>query len=74
MADKENPAQRYDTREFRPYVIALGQLALAWNEMQDTLAEFFSTLMMDGPPREGDFVNNSALRAWNSLRSDLLQH
>lgn len=34
-------SQRYTAREFRPYVAALGQFALTWNDLQESLAGLF---------------------------------
>ena len=66
-------SRRYGAAEFRPYVIALGQLALAWNELQDTLALLFWTAMMERPPQPGDTFSYAPVRAWHSIRSDLAQ-
>ncbi len=65
-------SQRYTSAEFRPYTIALGRLALAWNDLQEHLADLFLTTMSE-PPQEGDFINYAPLRVWHSLRADLSQ-
>jgi hypothetical protein len=51
---------------FRPYAIALGQLALAWNDLHLSLATLFCTAM------GGGFVN-PVLAIWNALKSDRSQ-
>jgi hypothetical protein len=51
---------------FRPYAIALGQLALAWNDLHLALAMLFCTVM------GGGFVNQF-LDIWNTLKSDRSQ-
>jgi hypothetical protein len=66
-------SQRYTAPEFKPYVTALGQLALAWNDLQESLADLFWTAMMNGPPVAGDVVNYAALWVWHSIRSDRSQ-
>lgn len=66
-------SQRYTAREFRPYVTALGQLALAWNDLQESLAGLFWTAMLSGPPQAGDFVDYRPLRIWHAIRSDRSQ-
>jgi len=65
-------SQRYTSSEFRPYVTALGQLALAWNDLQESLAALFWTLM-NPPPMEGSFVNYTPLHVWASIKSDRTQ-
>jgi hypothetical protein len=65
-------SQRYTAPEFKPYVAALGQLALAWNDLQESCAALFWTVMSP-PPQEGDFVNYTPLLVWHSVRSDRSQ-
>jgi hypothetical protein len=55
MSELEN---LYAAPEYEPYVRAIGQLALAWNDLQEELAGIFSTLM-NHPPREGDARNTT---------------
>lgn len=63
---------RYTGADFDPYVAALGQLALAWNDLHEALAGLFWTVM-NAPPRAGDMVNYTPIHVWHSLRSDLAQ-
>jgi hypothetical protein len=65
-------SQRYTSPEFRPYVTALGQLALAWNDLQESLAALFWTLM-NPSPMAGDIVNYTPLHVWASIKSDRTQ-
>jgi hypothetical protein len=51
---------------FRPYVIALGQLALAWNGLHETLALLYCTIMGGG-------VVNQHLAVWHALKADRAQ-
>jgi hypothetical protein len=51
---------------FRPYAVALGQLALAWNDLHLSLGMLFCTAM------GGGFVN-PALAIWNTIKSDRAQ-
>lgn len=69
-AKRTRPSQRYTSAEFRPYVTALGQLTLAWNDMQQSFAELFSTAAARELPRPGDRVDMAYLHLWNSLQSD----
>jgi hypothetical protein len=39
------PSVPYTHKAFRPYVIALGQLTLAWNDLHETLAIVFCSVM-----------------------------
>jgi hypothetical protein len=64
---------RYTTPEFRPYVTALGQLTLAWNDLQESLAGLFWTAMNRRPPAAGDFVEYTPLMVWHSIKSDRSQ-
>jgi hypothetical protein len=53
-------------KAFQPYVIALGQLALAWNDLHLSLAMLFCHAM------GGGFVNHF-LAVWNSAKFDRAQ-
>jgi hypothetical protein len=66
-------SQRYTGREFLPYVTALGQLALAWNDLQESFKELFWTAMLPGPPQAGDSYEFTALYLWNCIPSDRQQ-
>ncbi|MBV8891278.1 MAG: hypothetical protein JO266_04760 [Acidobacteria bacterium] len=68
---RRSASQRYTSAEFRPYTIALGRLALAWNDLQEHLADLFWTVM--SVPQKGDMVNYAPLHVWHSLRADLAQ-
>jgi len=70
---RRGASQRYGAPEFRPYVTALGQLALAWNDLQESLGALFWTVMMERPPQPGDMIFRAPLWIWHSLRSDLAQ-
>jgi len=66
-------SQRYTSAEFQPYVTALGQLALSWNDLQESLAGLFWTSMLTAPPQAGDVVRYTALRVWHAVKSDRSQ-
>jgi hypothetical protein len=51
---------------FRPYAIALGQLALAWNELHETLALVFCMTMGRG-------MVNQYLAIWHAIKVDRAQ-
>ncbi len=69
---RERSSQRYTSKEFRPYVTALGQLTLAWNDLQESLRGLFWTLMTPRPVA-GDFVNFTPLWVWSAIKSDRSQ-
>jgi hypothetical protein len=64
--------KRYTAPEFRPYVIALGQLSLAWNDLQESLGALFWTIMSPRP-FEGMFVHREPLFVWHAIKSDRSQ-
>jgi hypothetical protein len=69
MARTKRPAYAgpsYMSPQFRPYALALGQLALAWNEFHEMLSLLFCTTMGGG--NSGQF-----LAIWHALKSDRSQ-
>ena len=56
----------YTSAQFRPYVTALGQLALAWNGLHETLCLLFCTAMGGG-------AVNQFLAIWHALKNDRAQ-
>jgi hypothetical protein len=56
----------YTDKAFLPYVIALGQLALAWNGLHETLAFLFCSIMGGG-------YANQFLAVWHAIKSDRAQ-
>jgi hypothetical protein len=50
----------------------LGQLALAWNDLQESLKGLFWVLM-NPRPQEGDLVNYVPVWVWHSIKSDRSQ-
>ena len=54
------------SKEFRPYAAALGQIALAWNELHQALAILFCTVM------GGGYVNQF-LAVWHAIKNDRAQ-
>jgi len=56
----------YTHARFRPYVIALGQVALAWNGLHEALALLFCAVMGGG-------VVNQFLAVWHALKTDRAQ-
>lgn len=52
--------------KFRPYVIAVGTVAHAWNQLQETLGRLFAELLGS--------QESQSLAVWYSLKSDRLQH
>jgi len=56
----------YTDKVFLPYVTALGQLALAWNGLHQTLALLFLTVM-DAK------ISNQYLAIWHALKTDRAQ-
>ncbi len=56
----------YETPEFRPYVLAFGHVALAWNGWHDALALLFKAVC-------GDLSSRMLTNIWNSIKSDRAQ-
>jgi hypothetical protein len=54
------------SRAFGPYVTALGQLTLAWNELHETLALVFCMVMGGG-------LVNQYLAIWHAIKVDRAQ-
>jgi len=52
---------------YRPYVVAVGQVALAWNDLYKVLAVFFIVLHGETVP------SDVPLAVWNSSKSDRAQ-
>jgi hypothetical protein len=55
----------YTNPEFEPYLLALGHVTLAWNDLQEQLAEIFWMLLRP--------TGSAALAVWHSTRSDRAQ-
>ena len=64
---------RYLEPELEPYVTALGQFALAWNDLQYNLCELFSLACLDQPPRAGDTISYLPHYVWHAIKSDRSQ-
>ncbi len=56
----------YTSVQFRPYVAALGQLALAWNGLHETLSLLFCAAMGGG-------FANQYLAVWHAIKNDRAQ-
>lgn len=54
--------ERYTSKEYRPYVMAIGQVALAWNDLNEALVSLFTTLVGAGI----DFKLQAALQSVTS--------
>lgn len=64
---RRNPfADRYTEAIYEPYALAIGQVALAWNDLCNMLAGIFWTVLGGGFP-------DVPLAAWNALRADRTQ-
>ena len=68
MARSQNPSVArwglsHTHPAFRPYVVALGQLTLAWNELHEAMALLFCSVMGGG-------YANQFLAVWHSINSD----
>jgi hypothetical protein len=60
------PSVPFTHKAFRPYVMVLGQLALAWNDLHLTLAMLFCHAMGGG-------IVKQFLAVWNAIKSDRAQ-
>jgi hypothetical protein len=47
MAKAYSLTTRYNVRYYRPYIIAIGRLVIAWNELHERLAFLFSAILSD---------------------------
>jgi hypothetical protein len=56
----------YSHPVFRPYTMALGQIALAWNGLHSAMALLFCTVMGGG-------FANQFLAVWHAIRNDAAQ-
>lgn len=56
-----NRVERFAGKNFRPYVNALGQLALAWNDLHESLALLFIELLASGRAYPATDIWNSAI-------------
>jgi hypothetical protein len=69
MTEPEKPKRalrQFTSAEFAPYALAVGQTALAWNDLQEKLAELFAAVLM--PQSWG-----LSFAMWHSLKSDRAQ-
>ena len=57
----------YNHENFRPYVIALGELALAWNDLHTALSFLFSEIVSGNPS------DKIQLAIWHALKADRSQ-
>lgn len=55
---------RFNEPHFKPYVIAIGQLILAWNDLHERLATLFAQAMVDAKARQ-------TLAVWHKTRADM---
>jgi len=64
-ATPKRPAdtERFTSNEYKPYVTAIGQLALAWNDLHETLGGLFCTIA-------GDVFEENLIAVWHSAQSD----
>ena len=63
---KSPPEVRYTDRAFHAHALALGQLALGWNGLHQTLCVLYCQVM-------GGKAANQHLAVWNALTSDRTQ-
>ncbi|MCX7309122.1 MAG: hypothetical protein NTZ72_14715, partial [Afipia sp.] len=66
MAEKEDYSDfnfypKYNDPNFRPYAIAIGELALAWNGLHDVLGRLFWTIVGKS--------NYASLAVWHSIKA-----
>lgn len=56
-------AAQFTSKEFKPYALAIGQIALAWNELHEMLGMLFRHLM-------GDEIDDRLVYVWQSAAFD----
>jgi hypothetical protein len=64
---------RYAKPEFAPYAMALGQFALAWNDLLHYMSTLFSIATLERAPQAGDAVNYVPTYIWHAIKSDRSQ-
>jgi hypothetical protein len=55
--------QNFRGKHFKPYVTAIGQLVLAWNDMHQSFGYLFCSITGDDP-------HDNIIRAWDSIGQD----
>jgi hypothetical protein len=65
------PSLPYTHKDFRPYASALGELALAWNDLHVALSFVFSSLLSIGNFAMGNIGMSQAI--WQNITSDRMQ-
>jgi len=65
------PSLPYTDKAFRPYASALGEIALAWNDLHVALSLVFSSLLSIGNFNMGNIGTSQAI--WQNITSDRMQ-
>src|SRR6185312_15033919 len=65
MAEKRPRALAITAEKFAPYALAIGQMALAWNELHEALGVLFAKSLVVGQER-----NLQVAAIWGAVTSD----
>jgi hypothetical protein len=60
---KRDSSTRFTSPAFRPYALLIGQVALAWNDLQESLGELFAGIMLGAD-------DHQAAAVWQSAKAD----
>lgn len=65
MADRPRPSLAITAPKFEPYALAIGQMALAWNELYEVFGTLFTWAIAEDPRR-----NWQCAQIWAAVTSD----
>ena len=60
---KRDSSTRFTSQAFRPYALLIGQVALAWNDLQESLGDLFAGIMLGAD-------ESQATAVWQSAKAD----
>lgn len=60
---RRDSSTRFTSPAFRPYALLIGQVALAWNDLQESLGELFAGIMLGADDQQATAV-------WQSAKAD----
>ncbi len=67
MANKEPRASKITSEKFKPYALAIGQMALAWNELHEALGHLFGEAL---DLKTGHDARIQCAAVWGAITSD----
>lgn len=61
---------RFTERSYKPYVLGIGQLALAWNDLHEKLGDIFVVVMEGNTAADNHDVTYQLAAVWSAASSD----